>query len=200
MKIRVQLLVLLAASLLAGCGQDNEKISERAKTEALGAISAEEERAKAMEEDLARRHRFYQSVKGTYEGTLTTDAGTWDISITLVPSIAPFAVTRVRTVEEISSDLTNLYFNGQVVQGPVGCPIEGVRPDLAKGELYIASSACDNFYAIKLGNNIGPATSSETIAVQAIEGRISQIGRIFGEMRPRTSISKYSFSASRKTE
>jgi len=71
---------LLAASLLAGCAQqDEDRYKEKAQVEENAKSKAELDvlnaRAKEMEIDLERRHRFYQSISGIYQGTFTTSSG-----------------------------------------------------------------------------------------------------------------------------
>lgn len=112
-----------------------------------------------MEADLATRQLFYQAVHGTYEGSLATEAGEYKVRITLVPSLPPYTTGRVRQLEEITSDLTNLYFHAQVVQwnpanrlSAVGCRVENIKPDVKKGEISIASASCPNLYALRISD------------------------------------------------
>jgi hypothetical protein len=173
----------------AGCGQGNERLEEKARIEGRASseagIQAENQnlaqRSAAMESDLAERHRFYQAVEGTYEGELQTEQGVFQIRLTMVPSLYPYHLGRVRQLEEVAADLNNLYFNAQVVQwnranplSAVGCRVTGVRPNLVDGEITIASESCPNLYSLRISDQVrgtdddGP--SSSEIAAQGSYG------------------------------
>jgi hypothetical protein len=138
------------------------RIPENTAVPEISASAVDEEsalRIREMEEDLMKRQSFYEAVKGTYEGKLEGTPKDFRIRITLVPSLPPYLPGRVRTEEEIRSDLEKLHFNIQVVQwdsqdelSAVGCLVQGVKPDLINGEIQIASESCPNLYLIKIAN------------------------------------------------
>lgn len=204
-----------------------EKLLAKARAEAKAA--AEEEisagnanlaaKALLMEQDLATRHLFYQALKGTYEGTLSTERSTYKARVTLVPSLPPATYSRTRQLEEITADLNNLFFNAQIVQwnpanklSAVGCRVENIRPDINKGEISIASSNCPNLYKLRIVDPaseeslVGAAegTSKDTVSsvtAKAIrEARIGEVAEIRGEVHPTTNASIYSLSVKRTQE
>jgi hypothetical protein len=198
--------------LITGCNEGGvAALDEQATRQAQKSVEAEHAervlRAEEMEKDLSARHRFYEGVRGVYEGTVTTDAGQFQIRLTLIPSLPSYRTDRTRTLEEIASDLSNLHFNVQVVQwsagspmSAVGCRIENVHPDIYRGSIEIASEACPNVYRLKLaqkgGQSSGPKESEE-IAQSLIAGRRDDAGDIVGQMYPTTTAAVYQLTVSR---
>lgn len=159
-----------------------------------------------MEEDLSRRHQFFQAAGGTYEGTIATDQGNFNIRITLVPSLAPYPVDRVRQLEEITADITNLHFNAQIVQwspennlSSVGCRVSDIRPDLLNGVISIASPECPNLYILALSNSkrTRGAVTSKAIVGQIYKRKLKAVPSLVGEVRPTTNAAIYQLSAVR---
>jgi hypothetical protein len=210
---RLSLLFFIAvfAGMLISCKDEDQRFSDLStrigKYNAEGELQVENQRAFLMEADLSRRYRFYQAIKGTYEGSFESGEGAFAIRFVLVPSLPPYPAdaTRVRTIEEVTSDLTNLYFNAQIVQwnpkntlSAVGCRVEGVRPDMTTGEIFIASENCPNFYMLRLAapTPISPENST-TIASGIISGNIVQVLNLEGELRPSTNANIYRFVVTR---
>ena len=174
-------------------------------------------KALLMESDLATRHLFYQALKGTYEGDLSTERSKFKVRVTLVPSLPPATYARTRQLEEIAADLSNLYFHAQIVQwnpanklSAVGCRVENIRPDINKGEIAIASSNCPNLYKLRVVDSeaarsvtdeASPAPSAASVSsatAKAIrEGRIGELEEIRGEVHPSTNASIYTLSVKR---
>jgi len=224
MKTRTIALVTGALALpvlLLGCQDGQDAMKEKAALE--GAAAAEQQvqaenanltgKAREMETDLAMRHRFYQAVKGSYEGELETGQGTYRIRLTLVPSLPPYKAPRIRQLSEIASDLNNLYFNAQVVQwnpanalSAVGCRISGIRPDLVNGEITIASESCPNLYSLRIAEGLTHPSQasalrlselSSSLALQITEGKLGRIDNIAGEVHPSTNAAIYRFVVAR---
>lgn len=213
--------VLAWVLAIAGCGQGNERLAEKASIEGKAQLQAQYEvqaqKSQEMEEDLTARHRFYQAVRGIYEGTMTNELGEVRVKIQLVPSLPPYAANRVRQLEEISYDLNNLYFNAQVILwnpadplSAVGCRVEQIRPDLESGQINIASQACSNVYTLRIsaGSPAGAASSmavadnapsrvSSEIAASIRDGRLSRVNALEGEIHPTTNAAVYRVSATR---
>ncbi len=212
---------IIGSLLILGCQDEDQSFKELQKKTGKfgmeGEFEAENERAIKMEEDLSRRHHFYQSLKGTYEGTLQEEGGSFNLRITFAPSLPPYPKdpSRIRTIEEITSDLTNLYFNVQVIQWSpqnpltsVGCRVEGVRPDMITGEVFISSEICPNFYALLLSDatsqdSIGTLNNNQekelatSLAQAIIEGQLTTVSQIQGQVRPTTNAAIYEFIAKR---
>jgi len=214
-------LSIMALLGMTGCEADKQGISEKAVIEGkatsdatIQAVNANlSSKSKAMEDDLSVRHRFYRAVRGTFEGDLQTEQGTYRIRVTLVPSLHPYKTSRSRQLDEVVSDLNNLYFNAQVVQwnaanplSAVGCRVSGVRPDLVNGEITIASESCANLYSLRITDAIlasadmGAARLTDIasrLASQVTEGKLDKIDAIAGEVHPSTNASVYRFSVAR---
>ncbi|MEK6579589.1 MAG: hypothetical protein AABZ55_10220 [Bdellovibrionota bacterium] len=205
-------LLSIALLIMVGCGDGQERLKEKAGIEGRAnseaGIAAEEEhlarKAMEMEADLAIRQRFYQGVKGSYEGTLETEDGPFYIRLNLVPSLPPYSTPRVRVLDEITADLNNLYFNIQVVQwnpnntlSAVGCRVEHVRPDILSGEITIASQNCANFYALRISDPDPTHSSikSSELASGLRNGTLDAISSIDGMIQPSTNAKTYRFRA-----
>lgn len=213
MKLGMRLSVLCVGLLvLAGCDEGEFNVlGEQAALQAQKQVDAENEnllkRAAEMEADLASRQRFYEGVRGTYEGVFQTDAGEFNMRVTLVPSVPPYRSSRIRSLEEIASDLSNLHFNIQIVQwspsspmSAVGCRIEEVRPDLVRGRIDIASENCANAYVMTLSEGAlreAVSREAESIAEALIGGSQNTVSRIVGQVLPSTTASIYEFSVVR---
>ncbi len=210
----------LAAALLviAGCNEAGVRaLDEQAEREAQKQVEADnasqEKKAAEMEADLTSRQHFYQGLRGTYEGTFRAAGEEMRIRITLIPTVSPYATARVRRLEEIAADLVGLSFSAQVVQwtpavplSAVGCRVEGIRPDLVRGEINIASVECSNVYLLRLsmGESSMPeerragAQISESLARSLIGGGIPTAPGLEGEIRPSQNSDTYSFAAGRQ--
>ena len=211
-------LLIVSVLFLTACSKGDERLKEKTKLESESQLSVENnnlaQKAQAMEKDLARRHRFYQAVKGIYEGTITTDIGTFNIRISLTPSLAPLYINRVRQLDEIASDLNGLTLNTQVVQwdpnnssASVGCPGTAVKPDIEKGEIVIPSSdACKNLYIIKVtdrgffGNSFENSNMATNVARQVLNGDLFEIDSLTGSIQPSSNSSIYKFTANKIQE
>lgn len=168
-------------------------------SETYGYLSA---KAQEMEADLASRQLFYQSVRGTYEGALRTERGDYRVRITLVPSLPPYLASRTRQLEEITSDINNLYFHAQIVQwnpanrlSAVGCRAENIRADIVKGEISIASASCPNLYVLQIADD--EMSRAADLAGSIRDGKMSELRAIRGEMHPSTNAAIYPFKAER---
>ncbi len=157
-----------------------------AKNQTKAAIEAQNKRATEMEQDLSRRHLFYQALKGRFEGSFTTELGEFQIRIILSPSLNPLATDRVRLPEEVASDLNNLHFNAQFQQwstnrptSAVGCRVENILPDITKGALSIVSANCTNVYFLVLsetgdGADLSARDHYKQTIDKAVGTRVSQ--------------------------
>jgi hypothetical protein len=177
-------------------------------------------KAQQMEADLATRQRFYQAVRGTYEGALETERGEFRVRVTLVPTLAPYESGRTRQLEEIASDINRLSFSAQILQwnpqnrlSAVGCRVEDVHPDLVRGEIVIASASCPSFYALRVSEEEVRRTARERLGSEPKDqdvarevatliriNSLSSLPEIRGEVHPTTNSSVYRFSAGRSEE
>lgn len=205
--------VLLMTALLTGCNQGNERLVERSGLEGKAAAEAQasvekdilEKRVIEMEADLSRQHNFYQALKGTYEGTIETEQGVFSVRFTLVPSIAPYSGSRLRTVDEVTNDINALSFNIQALQwnpanrlSSVGCRVEGIKADIRNGEVSVASENCPNVYLIQIGPSSPPDQRNRYQLIEDIDsGNLASVSSIQGVIQPTTNASIYEFKATR---
>lgn len=202
----------LAGILAVGCKDtakapfEGEITPSKDRTERK-ALELEQEQAELMEIELIQKQRFYQAIKAIYEGPLQTPLGNFKIRLILIPNLPPSLPTlnRIRTPEEVTSDLSNLYFKAQIIQwNPIdtlsleGCQADKVYPDLTKGEIAIYSETCPNIYILRL-SEFDPLKedNSALIANDILSGKIDKILTLYGKIHPLNSIDTYTFSANR---
>ena len=202
--LNLGLTVLLLVSI-ASCGNDDKRLKEKTRVEGETLTNVENSnlaiKAEAMEKDLVRRHRFYQAVKGTYEGSVSSSEATFKIRITLSPSLSPIAVGRTRQLEEITADLNNLMMNTKASQwdpssslSSVSCTVSDIRPDIERGEITIAKEGCQNFYLLKVAD-AGTNATATSIAEQILNGSLENVKSIEGSIQPATNAEIYRFTA-----
>lgn len=195
----------LLSILATSCSQGDERLKEKARIEGDTLRDVENanlaSKAQSMEKDLERRHLFYQAIQGSYEGTIDTDTGSFNIRITLTPSLPPIRINRVRQLDEISADLNNLMLNTQVVQwdpnspnSAVGCRVSNIRPNIEKGELAISAESCPNLYLIKVADR-GGNTSALTITNWVLNGDMAEVDSLIGKIQPSTNANTFNFTA-----
>lgn len=210
------LFATVALLALVSCSKDDDRMKKKAAIEGESSSQSQvrvenanqSAKAEQMEKDLKRRHRFYQAVKGIYEGTISTSFGTFNIRMTLTPSLAPMNHNRVRQLEEIAADLNNLSINAQVLQWDprneataIGCRVSGIRPDIEKGTLAISTESCPNLYQISVTERSFSGTSNENssiarrVAEQVLEGDLREIDSITGTVQPSTNATIFKFVA-----
>lgn len=201
--------VLSGALLLSGC-QGDERLSEVSAVQSEAQLQKENanlaRKSGLMESDLKNRHRFYQALKGKFEGSFQSEIGEVKFRITLSPSLPPYQTDRVRQLEEVTSDLNNLYLNIQVVQwnpsaptSAVGCRVSQVRPDLMNGEITISSESCSNLYRLKIAeSNASTADDARRLSQWISEGKLDRVEAIIGEVQPSTNATIYTVVATRK--
>ena len=209
MKLRFAFLLTLAPLLFSGCqlGSDdaNRRLKERAGNEAEQVqIKEQEAREKIvtkMENDLRRRQRLYQSVKGAFNGELVLDGDRYSVFAEFVPSVIPFVDnSRVRTQDEVSEDIQKLSFDLRIVFRDLStkalllnCASSGVRFDLDAGSMswLSESSNCSNFFTLHLSSDeVGALSSgqmreqSRSMTAELLSGQISKVEQLVLGMRP----------------
>ena len=197
---------------LAACDQKSstDSTKERAAAEQEGASKVENDnlakKAAAMEQDLAKRHNFYASIEGEYEGSMRVDHVTFKIKFTFARGIPPYTDSRVRQLSEIENDLNNLFFYMQVVQWhpddqptAVGCRISGLKPNMDDGTIAVASTDCPNLYTIFLSEGGSTAftdkvTKAKTVAQKVKSLTLKDVPFLLGTVQPSSNAAKYYFS------
>lgn len=195
---------------LSACNSDEKAMEDlKSQTEMTSRSAIQEEnvnlgnKAKAMEKELELKHRFFQGLKGRYEGSFQTEQGEFKIRVNLSPNIEPNSnITNLnahRSLDVIASDLINLSMNVKIVQWPAAsplglmeCRIEGIKPNLATGALTINVENCKNFYHIVIAKTAEDFSvvqeEASDLAKDLISGSVNEIEFIAGEIQSNTNI------------
>lgn len=208
--------LMILTCLAFSCSKNDKRMKDKASIEGTSTSQSQirvenanlTAKAEKMEKDLATRHRFYQAMKGVYEGEIITKDGTYNIRLTFTPSMAPMNYNRVRQLEEIAADLNNLTINAQILQwdpssdmSAIACRVSGIRPDLEKGSLDISTESCPNLYRILITEKSYAGSRTENIDVatqlsrEVLNGRITSIDSLNGSVQPSTNAAILKFEA-----
>lgn len=209
-------IILMSLFLIISCSKNDDRLKEKAGLESESSTNSQirveneslAKKAQKMEEDLAKKNRFYLSLKGTYEGIINSEIGATKVTIDFLPSKSIFPVTRVRQLEEIALDLNELFLTAHVVQSDihdpsiaVGCAGIKVVDDIKTGELSISSEGCPNLYKIKLTDRgsdtskVENAQLAQRLAREVIDGDRSEIDSILGDIKSTSHASALKFVA-----
>lgn len=210
MFFKIVMLFTVAIGLLGCADQSVDKYKERAEAEQEGSNNAENEnlakKAEKMEQDLAKRHFFYASIEGEYEGTMRANNESYRIKFTFARSIPPYTDSRVRQLSEIENDINNLYFHMQIVQWhpddqstAVGCRVSEIRPNMEEGTLTVASTDCPNLYSILLSEGGNTAFTDKVVKAKSVAQKVKSLSMkevpfLIGLVQPSSNASKFSFS------
>jgi hypothetical protein len=187
--------VFVVASGLVACGDNNNRLRERAQIEGEAAATADNQiratRAQELEADLEERHRFNQAIAGTYEGKFKTASGTETrVRLRLVSSLPAYRPgDRIRTLEEIQKDLETLYLNASLKlmdEAPrSGCNFTQVKPDLRKAEFNLVREMCSESVFVQVNSPDSRAVSSNTSAgarilpAEILEGKVPELDSLY---------------------
>ena len=154
-------------AFLSGCQDDVDRLKARTAIESRESADREIEAQKAfleaqaqeMEKDLAKRHRFYQAVSGTFEGKAVAPkkavSREFEVRILISPTLEPYRTDRIRRPEEVTFDLNNLALNvqflmwariptpeGEASEVATGCVFVNIRPSLESGMIHLKDPDC----------------------------------------------------------
>jgi hypothetical protein len=211
------LVMIIGVLVLSSCQKGDERLQDRTNLELETEKKFLAQWASEMEKDLEIRHRFFSALKGRFEGELKGGEETFKIRLNLVPSIPPFEADRIRTKEEVASDLLNLHFNSQILHWSpeeskyaVGCEFENVKPDLNNGQINLSSKGC-SFYSLniydpgdKVSKNGGEVDiqsildqsvngKSKSLSAKVLSGEKTTIDELVGEMQPTANSEVFKF-------
>ncbi len=175
MNLFYKLLCLLISVTLISCDKDDSRLEEvsgiQGQKNAEKQIEEENKnlalKAEKMELELKKRANFYQSLIGDYLGTVIILGQKSFIELSIQQNYMPAPTDRVRTLEEISYDLSQISLsvlfkhyspNSNIVA--VTCQMDLVRPDINTGKLILASDDCPNFYQLGVSENPEPQIDS----------------------------------------
>lgn len=206
--------ILVGVLVISACGSDNDRLRERARIEgeqsAKMAVEAEntnrELRVTEMEADLQRRQLVYHAVKGVYQGS---DEKGYASRFVLTPSLPFYKPSRVRTVEEVTNDLTNLFITVEVSFwdpndsfNRYSCQFQMVRPDLETGRMFLSAESCPFSYTIFMGEDLAPqevpTQQSSKVVKSVLAGVTNKIEQIRIEERSRNNADTIEFLLKRK--
>ena len=161
----VRFVFYVFAITILGCAEQSlDKYKERAQAEEEAGRDVENEnlarRARAMELDLRKRYKFYTSISNDYQGQFKINKNSYMLRIIFLPTLHILETERVRSLEEIQDDLSNLFLNAEVrvwsEESNIGvntCVFEKIKPDMNNGWVQLMSSSCSNRFLIKLTEN-----------------------------------------------
>lgn len=208
--------LVLAFSFLYGCNSTTKEFAENAqiagKESALASVDAtkqyEAQMSQEMERDLARRYRFFDSLRGDYKGDLIAENLTLKTKLILVPQLVElFQTPRVRRVNEVLNDLAKLQFKAQIVQtdssgATFGCIFENVVPDLERGMIQLISEKCVNTYVIWLEDGeseLARVENSHQLSQDILDSpNLTQISRLVVKMIPTKTQDEFLFTVTKK--
>lgn len=214
------ILIIMTLVTAIGCSKEgDDRLEQRSGIEEKGRIQAEEERAQKMVEDLLYQSQFYESLYGEYEGEIQTNSGVLGFKLTLVPHHPIFIPeNRKLTVREAEELLIKQSFNIQTLvildtgenRTAAGCQFEQVKGDLKGGEFFLLEDNCDNVFSLAINDpSINSSTNTNeryknainevaaSLSVSILNGEVTEVSEIVGEMRPSRRAIVYPFRLKR---
>lgn len=205
------ILALSLVLLTSACGnQSDDRLKEVSKVQSEADQDVQKARAQELEADLAQRQLYYQALTGEFEGTVKTDGGDFSVRINLVPKVPAYKPSRVRTVEEVTSDLIDLGFKIQVVQWnplnestAMGCVFEEIKPNLEEGAIYAIADSCPSFFSLFPSKEdlaaIDPDHKKESRGMSAsiLKGGTKQVNRLVALSKPSSNPKMFKFDLTR---
>lgn len=183
-KIKLYLSGFLILAMLSGCQQpsqseQDEKRKEQADVDAEAQAKADQqklnEQSMKLERDLQRRYRFYAAVSYEYTGQIKINGTEYGISHKSQPSIPLYTGDRIRTVEEVQSDLNILglntsfrFWNIKKPEAATGCQFSGAKAFYENGSYRLQSSDCGNIFMVFAGEHLIPTKEFPTVSEDVI--------------------------------
>jgi len=192
--------MMLSTLLLVGCGSDNARLRERAQIEGEESAKksveietrAREDRVQRAEAELQRKLLFYNALEGKYA---VTDQNGWELELNVLSTLAYFKTDRVRTEEEVKSDLDRLalkidmsFSNGAAQESYLA---DFVKVDLNNGLVTFMAMDHENQPVYEYILSVGGVAEAEDkpnpngprIASQILAGSINKIGKVWVKER-----------------
>lgn len=192
-------ILVLSSLMLAACAQPqgDDRLKEKAAIEAGADQAKTDQKVVEMEARLTRQQRFFHGISGTFAGKMKIDSSVFNVTFSIVPTIPIYDGTRIRTIEEVTYDLTNLALNidssiskkmGDGSDLTMGCVFTDMRPKIDSGFVLATTSACAQSWTLSVSNpeRLPPGKvgeSSENIARKVLDGQLEQIDAIDVQMR-----------------
>lgn len=174
---------LMAFMILSACAQrdqDNKRLEEVAQIEGEQAAKADQqkqnEQSLRLERELQRRYRFYAAVSHEYTGQIKLNNVDFGVSHKSQPTIPLYTGERIRTVEEVQSDLNNLgldsiirFWNLKNPQAGTNCQFLNMKAFFENGSYKLQSADCGNIFSIFISEKNIPAKEFPTVSGGTIE-------------------------------
>ena len=155
---------LVGLSILIGaCAKKDgdDRLRERAKIQSEGENKITEEKAKKLNYDLQRRYAFVKGVSDNFEGSFTLGKATYKMYFRLSANMAIVDTGRVKTIEELTSELNALGVNAQVSitdgYASSGCNYVNIKPDIIGGMIDFFSDECPLRLTVYLSDAANPS-------------------------------------------
>lgn len=209
--------VLLLSSiylLAVSCGksQGNDRLTEKAYIEGKaglqGQTEAQQLKAEELEADLEYRYRIIEALTGTFEGSVSTERGTYNVRVLTSSSLPKIKLIRKRLPEEVLNDLNKLSMNTQIImwregmpQGAIGCLSTGNIPNLKKISYTVASDQCPGLYFFEGAVDKNSASlTSEELSSAVTEGKITKVDNIKLKIQPTSNAQQLNLVLTRAAE
>lgn len=191
---------ILAVMTLAACAkpQGDDRLREKAEIEARTDQDVVDKKAQEMEARLTRQQRFYQGVSGIFAGVMKVPGSKpFNVRFVMSPTIAAYDGERIRNVDEITYDLTNLSLTIEETTSfrmsdgsdySSGCNYTDVRPKTDAGFIHATTSGCPVTFMISLSSDPSfddgrVSESRESVSRKVLNGELSRIDSFDVEMR-----------------
>jgi len=196
----------LLAFLLGGCGDNDDRLRERARIESEQSSKADIEadnenrahRSLAMENDLEFRNRLFSIMAGVFQGEhpkKTSDGKTWKIQFTVTNNYSYFKPDRIRLEDELQAEFDKMSLSVSITKR---LEDEGiwktytfpkVVPIFREGRMIFDSENSPWSYEIHFLSIEEPDTSSGGLASKVLNGeavllnkmRVREIWKTTGE-------------------
>jgi hypothetical protein len=209
-------LILIITFSFLSCvkNTNNDPVKEQADTQSRSQMEAENNNqrlwAQKMEDDLNEVKKFLQGVSGSFLGHVEIENIDFLIKLELISNMPIIFSDRVRTLDEITYELSNIALNinvklenPRVSNSAVSCIVENYKPDTVKGIVQILSQSCKNIFKLYLSNGNDPSSDdiliedSIKIAKEVSMGALQRVNYFSGTFESSVSTHEYRFTLKR---
>lgn len=207
-------IILLSLTFYSCSKGGDERLKEQESIRSQEQINAQNENqrewAEKMEKDLNQRKHFIEAIEGSFTGEAAVGDIDFDIKARFTSSIPIAYSDRIRTLDEINYELSNLALNmniklenPRVSNSAASCIVENYRPDINKGIINIISESCKNTFKLMLADDftISDFQTQERRAMQLAQSvrnnEIEQIDILSGLFESSVSTNEYEFKLKR---
>lgn len=207
-------ITLLSLTFYSCSKGGDERLKEQENIRSQEQISAQNENqrewAEKMEKDLNQRKHFVEAIEGSFSGDIAVGDINFDIKARFTSSIPIAYSDRIRTLDEINYELSNLALNiniklenPRVNNSAVSCIVEKYRPDINKGIINIISESCKNTFKLMLADDFITSDyqilekRAKQLAQSVRNNEMDQIDILSGVFESSVSTNEYEFKLKR---